>query len=398
MSSTNCNVEMSSASSSVDDVPKSSEQKACGYSQLSLGKRHLLVSDIPEAVSTLALASELLAKQFGETHAECAEAYFYYGKSLLEMSRLESGVLGNALEGVPEGGDLADDSQIESPEKMTKDEMTEVVAKVKEALDFNYQTCEVELQKAEEAALEAESMEGDDSQEGFQGDEVMEDASEPADVVEKPMEEAPLATNDKPMEDEEEEPSNLQQAWEMFELAKLIYSKQVESAEGDKKVELDRRVCETYLHLGEVSLENENYVQAVEDLTVCLARRQASLPADSRSIAETHYQLGVAQAYSGKFDEAEASLESAISVLKTRIENLQKMESSENLNKEIRELQDLIKEMKEKVVDHGDMKASASKKIKACFSESETSEDPKAVASIEVKRKGEDVPMAAAAN
>merc|ERR1712082_326174 len=118
-------------STTSDAVLKSAdEQKACGYSQLSLGKRHLLVSDIPEAVSTLALASELLAKQFGETHAECAEAYFYYGKSLLEMSRLESGILGNALEGVPEGGDLADDSQIESHEKMTKDEMTEVEAKV----------------------------------------------------------------------------------------------------------------------------------------------------------------------------------------------------------------------------------------------------------------------------
>merc|ERR1712082_87790 len=385
-------------STTSDAVLKSAdEQKACGYSQLSLGKRHLLVSDIPEAVSTLALASELLAKQFGETHAECAEAYFYYGKSLLEMSRLESGILGNALEGVPEGGDLADDSQIESPEKMTKDEMTE--AKVKEALDFNYQTCEVEMQKAEEAALEAESMEGDeDSQEGGEDEEVMEDVSEP---VADQKEESPATTTDKPMEDEEEEPSNLQQAWEMLELAKLIYTKQIESVEGDKKVQLDRRVCETYLHLGEVSLENENYSQAVEDLTVCLKRRQASLPSDSRSIAETHYQLGVAQAFGGSFDEAEASLESAISVLKTRIENLQKMESSENLNKEIRELQDLIKEIKEKVVDHGDMKASASKKIKSSF-ESGTSDDAKAVSSIGVKRKDdlkpEDVTMTAAAN
>merc|ERR1711864_7912 len=198
----------------------------------SLGKRNLLVSNIPEAVSTLAMACDLLAKQFGETHVECAEAYFYYGKSLLEMSRLESGILGNALEGVPEGGDVADDSQFEDPEKMTAEEKSEVDSKVKEALDYNYQTCEVELEKAEAAALETESMEDDESQEG----------------------------------DDDEDPSNLQQAWEMLELAKVIYTKQMESAAEDKKIELGRRICEVFLHLGEVSLENENYDQAVEDL------------------------------------------------------------------------------------------------------------------------------------
>jgi hypothetical protein len=36
---------------------------------------------------------------FGETATEMAEVYFYYGKSLLELARLESGVLGNALDG-----------------------------------------------------------------------------------------------------------------------------------------------------------------------------------------------------------------------------------------------------------------------------------------------------------
>jgi len=198
------------------------------------------------------------------------------------MGRLESGVLGNALEGVPEGGDIADDSQVEDPEKMTAEEKSEVDSKVKEALDFNYQTCEVELEKAEAAALEADSMEdeetsqdeGDDEATSQEGDEAMEEEASP---VSEKVDAASLEEKS----GDDEDPSNLQQAWEMLELAKVLYTKQMESAAEDKKVDLGRRICEVFLHLGEVSLENENYDQAVEDLSQCLTKRQASLPSDS---------------------------------------------------------------------------------------------------------------------
>ena len=65
---------------------------------------------------------------------------------------------------------------------------------------------------------------------------------------------------------------------EMFDLAKV----------GDVAKE-----CESVTFLGEGSLENSNFKQAVEDLTLCLAKRIKALPADSRSIAEIHYLLGV---------------------------------------------------------------------------------------------------------
>merc|ERR1712034_302567 len=232
-----------------------------------------------------------------------------------------------------------------------------------------------------------------------EGDEAMEEEASP--VSEKG--DAP-SLEEKSGDDED--PSNLKQAWEMLELAKVLYTKQMESAAEDKKVDLGRRICEVFLHLGEVSLENENYDQAVEDLSQCLTKRQASLPSDSRSIAETHYQLGVAKAFSGNIEEAETSLNSAVSVLETRVVNLQKMESSENLKKEISELQALIKEIKEKVIDNREMKTSASKKLKECFSSKTgvSDVDNNGASSIAVKRKdnlenkSKDVDMAAAAN
>ena len=75
------------------------ERKAAALMALVTGKRHMLVQDIPAAVSSLGEACELLSAEFGETAPECAEAYFYYGKALLEMARLEAGVLGNGLDG-----------------------------------------------------------------------------------------------------------------------------------------------------------------------------------------------------------------------------------------------------------------------------------------------------------
>ena len=37
--------------------------------------------------------------KFGEFDPNCAELYFYYGRALLELARVENTVLGNALNG-----------------------------------------------------------------------------------------------------------------------------------------------------------------------------------------------------------------------------------------------------------------------------------------------------------
>ena len=74
-----------------------------------------------------------------------------------------------------------------------------------------------------------------------------------------------------------------------------------------------------------------------------------------RLIAETHYQLGVAQAHCTEYAKAEKSLEAAVAVLNTRTTNLKKMGPSDNITKELAELTLLCTEIKERAADHKEM-------------------------------------------
>merc|ERR1711936_1240346 len=131
------------------------EVKEEANSLLNAGKRDLLLSNVPDAVSKLAQACELLSKTFGETSSETGETYFYYGKALLELSRMESGVLGNALEGVPEEDAEGNTSQFEDPEKMTDQEKDQVNEVVTEAFEENFTKLEEEKTKADESKKES---------------------------------------------------------------------------------------------------------------------------------------------------------------------------------------------------------------------------------------------------
>merc|ERR1712083_15309 len=159
--------------------------------------------------------------------------------------------------------------------------------------------------------------------------------------------------------EEEEDPSNLQLAWEILELAKSCFSKHADSLPADAKerMDIESKLSETYQTLGEVSIENENYPQAIEDLNMCLRRRQDLMPEDSRCIAETHYQLGVALGFNAQFDEAVNALSDAIAVLEKRISFLKEGKASieetkakdafYTAEKEVKEIEGIIPEIKE---------------------------------------------------
>ncbi|TRY59227.1 hypothetical protein DNTS_014617, partial [Danionella cerebrum] len=257
------------------------------------GNRHLVMGDVVAAVSVFQEACGMLAEKYGDTADECGEAFFLCGKALLELARMENTVLGNALEGVPEEsseeGDKQDDSKIESADN-----------------------------------LDGEEDEDDSDEEGDDD------------------------TKDK--ESEEDEVGNLQLAWEMLEVAKVIYKRK--DGKDDQLM-----AAQIYLKLGEVGAESGNYSQAVEDFNECLTLQLKHLPSHSRLLAETHYQLGTTYSYTTQYSQAIEHFTNSIKVIESRLAMLQEVidkaegEEATKATNELEELKQLLPEINEKIDD-----------------------------------------------
>ncbi|XP_052258522.1 protein HGV2-like isoform X5 [Dreissena polymorpha] len=338
---------------------------------LAQGKRNMVCGEIPTAVNQFQEACRILSKAYGETAKECADAYFCYGQALLDLARMENGVLGNALQGVP---DTDDESAEQKDEQFEKADLKEEGERTEE-----------EGERTEESGDERE---GEDA-EGEEGTEEEGEATEEEAVATEG--EAGETTSQDGSQDGEnpDDVSNLQLAWEMLELAKLIYSK-------DESREAKLRAAESHLKLGEVSLETEQYEEAIKDLNRCLEIQKELLEADNRLLAETYYQLGLAYCFNKNFTESTESYRAAIKVIEDRVANLNKVleaateeerETSDfdhpvyKAKKEIGELREILPDITAKIEDVederknlGDLKNLAKEALGGLSSSSEDRE------------------------
>ncbi|XP_034634313.1 nuclear autoantigenic sperm protein isoform X2 [Trachemys scripta elegans] len=551
---------------------------------LGLGQKHLVLGNIPAAVNAFQEAASILGKKYGETADQCAEAFFYYGKSLLELARMENGVLGNALEGVQveeeEGEKAEDDSMVENADNIDEEAREELREQVYNAMgekeeskksaeespvlseagkETESEDVEMGGKTREEAAIAGietklkekaeEQVEADMQEKTVAEEQVAEAIGEQAEVaveekavaeateerveeavaeaaekqveaateekaeameeqvkaaveekavaeatveaaveekavaeateeqVEAAVEEKAVAEateeqvevaveekavaeateeklnkskealasketllaagnattpaegkepanemqteekvevavkvekerddlmeegdgakvekeeekddlmeegeetegsdeedkeNDKTEDDkendstienkesEEDEVGNLELAWDMLELAKVIYKRQ-------ETKDAQLHAAQAHLKLGEVSVESENYAQAIEEFQACLALQQKYLEAHDRLLAESHYQLALAYHYNSQFDEAILQFSKSVEVIDKRMvmltERIKKAEGgSTEDEKEIEELKGLLPEIKEKIEDSRESQKSA---------------------------------------
>ncbi|KAL0107903.1 hypothetical protein PUN28_014877 [Cardiocondyla obscurior] len=376
---------------------------------ISQGKRHLLVRDYHLAVAVLARACELLAQEHGETGDEMGELYLLYGRALLGLAREEAGVLGG---GVPGSEEASQDEQGEEEEEeeeteegaVTENNHTTEAPYTNGKEEDKQETTEKEAEKKEDSK-DAKDVKDTETEKDEKTEESDKTADSKIEQKNKQKEEIPGCSRDFDQhnggasgsglnkkddeaeeedvekENDEDEINNLQIAWEVLELAKLVLVKR--GPPGWKFL------AEAYRLLGEVAMEGSNHESALIDFKACLNLLEKMTPRDHRAIAEIHYQLGLAHAMANNFDisveqfnEASALLEAKIVYLKTLQDDPpQSDDPFYTVEGEIKELQELLPEIQEKIADIKDLKKEANvlkdikeERLNGCSSDGEANE------------------------
>lgn len=237
---------------------------------LELAKRAFALKKYEQAVEHYATALELMTAKHGDNAAETADLYFAYGKALLENAITQTSVLGK-----------------EQAEDVLTGEKEEVGASGA-FLSFSGDAEEDEPVDLFGQTTKEEDDDDDDDEEGGE-------------------------------EGEDGEPEDdFNAAWEVLDLARALYEKQSETSD-DVKLKL----ADTYITLGDVSLETEKFDQAITDYSAGLELKIELLPQSSRQIAEAHYKLSIVlDLSSGRLSDSITHAEKALESVEARLAEL----------------------------------------------------------------------------
>jgi len=246
------------------------------------GRRDFICKDWSNAAENFSKACEKLTEEFGDRAAETAEGYFWYGKSLLEVSRNQHDFLGTKAEN--------EDVENQDPEENEQKSLEKIEEKEEngDKAEENAENPEKEAETVEEPENEAEN-----------------DAEE----AENPENEAETLENEE--EEEEEDISDQQLAYEMFELARSIYSALMDPTAA---TEINKAEC--HMSIGEIAGENGQIEDAIVEYYAALDILEKKLPADrKRRLAEVYTSLGCSQDAIYQYSKSITSFERAVEIM-----------------------------------------------------------------------------------
>jgi HAT1-interacting factor 1 len=275
------------ASASLDVAAEGTKEQLNALTKRAAAKD--LIKDYNAAVELYSEATELQAKLNGEMSLDNADLLFAYGKALYNVAISKSDVLGSKVAGKAQP-DPVDQPTGSAP---IADNL------IKNAISSSGAKKEAKAQKvqSEENAKKPLFQ--------FTGDENFDTDSDGED-------------EDNAAEEDDEEDDDFENAFEVLDLARILYHKRLEAAEdqtGKGKFtelapglkDIKEHLADTYDLQAEISLEAERFTDAVTDLRSALELRQALFPMEDPAIAECHYKLSLALEFGAvKHDEDSA--------------------------------------------------------------------------------------------
>ncbi|KAJ5606952.1 hypothetical protein N7537_003571 [Penicillium hordei] len=314
-------------------------------------------------------ATELQAELNGELSPENADLLYAYGKSLYNVAVSKSDVLGSKVAGEqqPQSGTASSTNTSSAGSKSTSDSL------VQDAI-ANSMT-----EKSSSAKRAEREPEPTESKPFFQftGDENFVDSED------EDEETAGQAEDD-------EEDDDFANAFEVLDLARILYLKKLSAAEendggkGKSTVvssdikHIKERIADTHDLQAEISLEAERFSEAVTDLRTVLELRNSLYPLEDPSVAECHYKLSLALEFASvqqggeedsndkpKIDEemrkeAATQMEHAIASCKVRMAQEEKKLEAEKdgdedkataTKRKIANVKEIVTEMEQRLVD-----------------------------------------------
>ncbi|KAJ5524868.1 hypothetical protein N7494_011518 [Penicillium frequentans] len=232
-------------------------------------------------------ATELQAELNGELSPENANLLYAYGKSLYNVAVSKSDVLGSKVAGEPQ----AQSKKAPSAHAGSAGSSGAGSNPIQDAISNTMTKKSSSVQGKNEQAEVAQSKPFFQ----FTGDENFVDSDEEEEEEEEDAEAV-----------DEEDEDDFANAFEVLDLARILYLKNLEVAEKSdnakgKSTELStevkhikERLADTYDLQAEISLEAERFSDAVTDLRTALDLRYSLFPFEDPSVAECHYKLSLA--------------------------------------------------------------------------------------------------------
>lgn len=157
---------------------------------------------------------------------------------------------------------------------------------------------------------------------------------------------------------------DLQLAWEVLDMARIIYSKQP----SDKTNDL--HLADVHIVLGDVGVESELFDTAVADYKSALSLKSQWLDKDDRTLAELHYKIACAYELGSNYPSAIEHVNHCLNMLRGRGQWIEKQISiqendveKQKMSEELDDLNTLYPDLEVKIDDLKSLQESTEEKV-----------------------------------